>query len=314
MLKRITIKKITITSIALFALLLIYALPPTNDLKTTSKLEYVDKTVNTHKIFLLDKNGYVSLTNIEIKNTNLDLLARELITDLTKGKSENIPSGFEAIIPPDTKIISLKQDKDLLKIDFSEDIFDVSKELEEKMIEAITYTLTSIEGINKIIIYAEGEVLTKLPKSKINLPSTLDRTFGINKEYEFTSLNNINDVTVYYANENNGNYYYVPVTKYLNDERDKANIIVDEMSINFNYNKNLKSLVNSQTKLQNVILEKKVLNLAFNSYIYDNLEEKDLSNEVKEMIVLSMQDNYDIEEVIFTVDNKEIYKSKKNES
>lgn len=309
MLKRITIKKITITTIALFAVLLIYIVPTESDLNMEEKLEYVDKTVNSHPIFLLDKNGYVSLTNIEVKSTHTESLAKELATDLIKGESENIPNGFKAIIPPDTRVLSVAYKEGLLKIDFSKEIFDVAKEYEEKMAEAITYTLTSIKGVNKIIIYVEGDVLTKLPKTKINLPSTLDRTFGVNKEYEFTSLNNINDVTVYYVNENNGNYYYVPVTKYLNDDRDKADIVIDELSSNFNYNKNLKSFLNSEAKLQGFNLKDNVLNLMFNSYIYDSTLDNEVSDEVKDVILLSMSDNYNIKQVVFTVDNKEVYKS-----
>lgn len=309
MLKRITIKKITITTIALFAVLLIYIVPTENDLNMEEKLEYVDKTVNSHPIFLLDKNGYVSLTNIEVTSTHTEALAKELATDLIKGESENIPNGFKAIIPPNTRVLSVAFNEGLLKIDFSKEIYDVAKEYEEKMAEAITYTLTSIKGVNKIIMYVEGDILTKLPKTKINLPSTLDRTFGVNKEYEFTSLNNINDVTVYYVNENNGNYYYVPVTKYLNDDRDKANIVIDELSSSFNYNKNLKSFVNSEAKLQGFDLKNNILNLSFNSYIYDNSLDNSISDEVKEVILLSMSDNYDIKQVVFSVDNKEIYKS-----
>ncbi len=34
------------------------------------------------------------------------------------------------------------------------------------MLEAIIYTLTSIDGIDKVIIKVEGEVLNKLPNSK----------------------------------------------------------------------------------------------------------------------------------------------------
>ena len=311
MLKRLTIKKITITTIALFAVLLIYMIPTESNLTVKENLQYVDKTVNVHPIFLLDKNGYISLTNIEVKSTHVQALAKELATDLIKGESENLPNGFKAIIPPDTRVLSIAYDdkKGLMKIDFSKEIFDINKQYEEKMVEAITYTLTSIKGVNNVIIYVEGDVLTKLPKSKINLPSTLDRSFGINKEYEFTSLNNINDVTVYYVNENNGNYYYVPVTKYLNDDRDKADIVVDELSSNFNYNKNLKSFLNSNAKLQKFSLKDNVLNLGFDTSIYDDSIERSISDEVKETILLSMSDNYDIKEVVFTVDDKEICKS-----
>jgi len=308
MLKKITLKKITTTTIVLVAVLLVYIIP-TSELSPDEKLEYVDKTLNTHSIFLLDENGYVSLANIEVKSVHTESLAKELATALIKDENENIPNGFKALIPPGTRILSVSLDSGLLKIDFSKEIYDVSKEYEEKMMEALIYTLTSIEGINKVIVYVEGDVLTKLPKTKINLPSTLDRSFGVNKEYEFTSLNNINDVTVYYVNENNGNYYYVPVTKYLNDDRDKADIVIDELSASFNYNDNLKSFLNGDTELEKFNLEDSVLNLTFNSYIYDNALENGIAEEVKQTIYLSMHDNYDIKQVVFTVDDKEVYKS-----
>jgi len=308
MLKKITIKKITISTIVLTSLLLAYIIP-TNRIEIEEKLEYVDKQLNTHSIFLLDENGYISLANIEVKSIHPESLAKELATAMIEGENENIPNGFKPLIPADTRVLSISLSDGLLKIDFSKNIYDVSKEYEEKMIEAIVYTLTSIKGINKVIIYVEGEVLTKLPKTKINLPSTLDRSFGVNKEYEFTSLNNINDVTVYYVNESDGNYYYVPVTKYLNDSRDKANIIIEELSSSFNYNNNLKSFLNVDAKLKDFKLEDNILNLTFDTSIFDNSLENEIAEEVKKTINLSMHDNYNIKQVIFTVDDKQVYKS-----
>ena len=178
------------------------------------------------------------------------------------------------------------------------------------MIEAIVYTLTSIDQVDKVIIYVEGDILTKLPKTKINLPSTLDRTFGINKEFDLTSTKDITDVTVYYINQISDNYYYVPVTKYLNDDRDRISIIIDELSSGFNPNKNLKSFLNDGTELVSSSLEDGVMNLDFNTYLFDNVDEKDILEEVIYTISLSVNDNYDVDEVVFNVDNKEVYKTK----
>lgn len=310
MLKKITIKKIKITSLALITLFLVYLIPSENSLKPEEELKYVSGDCQMHSIFLLDKNEYVSLTKIKVKSETPKDLAYELSEALIKEKNENIPNGFKAIIPSDTRILNVSLEKRLLKIDFSKEIYEIKKEYEEKMMEALTFTLTSIEGIDQIIVYVEGEILTKLPKTKINLPSTLDRTFGINKEYEFTKLNNINDVTVYYVNENNGNYYYVPVTKYLNDDRDKADIIIDNLSKN--YNTNLKSFLNTNTKLEGFNLNDNVLNLIFSNEIYDNNITFEILDEVKETITLSMGDSYNIKEVVFTVDSKEVYKKELN--
>jgi len=310
MLKKISLRKIGLTSAALFATLLIYLLPNNEEkLKPKETLEYVNKDVNTNDIFLLDKNSYVSLTKVVLSETQIENKARELLSILTNGGTEDkIPSGFSAVIPPDTKILSLTYEKGLIKVDFSSELLDIDEEREEKMIEAIVYTLTSIDDVNKVIIYVEGEILTKLPKTKENLPSTLDRTFGINKEYNFHKVSNITDVTVYYVNKYGKEHYYIPVTKYLNDDRDKITIIIDQLSTNFNHNKHLMSYLNGNTKLVSSTTQDKTMNLEFNDYIFDDINTEEILEEVIYTISLSAKDNYDIDQLVLKNNSKEICK------
>ena len=47
----------------------------------------------------------------------------------------------------------------------------------------------------------------------------------------------------------------------------------------------------------------------FNENIFDNLDTYNILEEVINSISLSIGDNYDVKEVIFKFDNKEIYKS-----
>lgn len=177
------------------------------------------------------------------------------------------------------------------------------------MIEALVYSLTSIEGVNNIIIYVDGSVLSKLPQTGKILPSTLNRDFGINKEYDLQSLNDINSVTIYYVDSYNDEYYYVPVTKYMNDNRDKIRIVIDELTSSPIYNTNLMSFLNSNTRLLEVEQTVDALDLTFNSYIFNNLEEKKILEEVIYTICLSVRDNYDVKEVIINVNDEQIYKS-----
>ncbi len=310
MLKKFSLRKIGLTSAALLAITLIYLFPSSDKkLEVKEKLEYTNAENNLNEIFLLDQNSYVSLTQVVLSDTQIENKARELLNILTIGeKNSKIPNGFRAIIPPDTKILSLTYEKGLIKVDFSSELLEIDEEKEEKMIEAIVYTLTSIDDVNKVIIYVEGEILTKLPKTKKNLPSALDRTFGINKEYDFTQTTSINDVTIYYVNKIKDNYYYVPVTKYLNDDRDKITIIIDQLTTKFNYNKNLMSFINNDTKLVSENVNDKVLNLEFNDYIFDDINKKEILEEVIYTISLSAYDNYDIDELILKVGNSEICK------
>lgn len=312
MLKRIYLKKILISLSALFALLLIYLIPTDRELKDIkSEVIYVDSSVETNNIYLLDSYNMVSLTNIMVAGNDIETKAQDLIEALIQGssKEDQIPNGFKSIIPSETKILNIKLENNILKIDFSKEILNIQKEYEEKMIEALTYTLTSIEGIDGIIIYVEGNILNKLPQTNINLPSTLDRSFGINKEYDITSTNNINSVTTYYIGKTNNEYYYIPVTKYLNDDREKIKIVIDELESSKIYNTNLMSFLNDNVKLLSVEQMEDTLRLNFNEYIYSNLDTKEILEEVIYTICLSIEDNYDVKQIVFNVNDEEIYKS-----
>ena len=316
MLKKISIIKLIISFSALFTLFLIYLIPNNENDKNKledipQELEYVNNDLVTSSVFLLDSYNMLGKTEVPVSSKDIESLAKELLEVLINGgaNEDRIPSGFKSVLPSDTKILSLKYDKDLIKVDFSKELLNTSKEMEEKVVEAIVYTLTSINGVNKVIIYVDGNILTKLPQTKINLPSTLDRSFGINKEYDINSIKDINQVTIYYVNKNNDNYYYVPVTKYLNDDRDKIKIVIDELSGNSIYNTNLMSFLNSNAELISSEKKDDLMHLNFNEYIFSDIEEKNILEEVIYTISLSVCDNYEVKGVVFNVENEEIYKT-----
>lgn len=312
MLKKIYIKKLMVCSVAIFTLLLIYIVPDSkNELQTKQELNYVNKDVQTSDIYLLDSNNYLANTKIITKSTKTDKLAYELLEALTvdSSKQDSIPSGFKAIIPSGTQILSLKYDNKVIKVDFSNELMNTSLENEERIIEAITYTLTSINEVDFVIIYMDGKILTKLPQSKITLPSTLDRSFGINKEYNVKSPNNISKTTIYYISKFNDTEYYVPVTKVNNDERTKIEIIVDELSSSNIYKTNLMSYLNNNTKVLSVNELNDELVINFNSAIFSDINSKEILEEVIYTISMSINDNYNVNTVVFNVENEEIYKS-----
>lgn len=315
MLKRFWVKRIFISTSALFAILLLYIIPSTDELDLTGSLNqellYVDNELKTNEIFLLDSYNYLARTQVVVAETEIEKKAVELINILISGGSgeSRVPNGFKAILPSDVKVLSVEYDKGVLKVNFSSELLDVNINYEEKVVEALVYTLTSIDGVDNIIIYVDGKVLNKLPQTGINLPSTLNRKIGINKQYDLNSTSNINNVTVYYVNKYNDDTYYVPVTKYLNDDREKIKIIVEELTSSSTYNSNLMSYLNSNAKLlaTNETIDK--LDLNFNQYIFNNYDEKDILEEVIYTIGLSVRDNYDVKEVNILVENEEIVKS-----
>ena len=310
MLKKKMIRKIIISTSALFALFLIYLIP-NEELDIKQSLEYVELEVATNSIYLLDDYNYLGKAEVVVNSQTTEDKVKELVEVLINGGvGENkIPNGFKSILPSETKILSVKYEDNLIKIDFSKDLLNISKDLEEKMIEALIYTITSVDEVEKVIIYVEGDILTKLPQTNTTLPSTLDRSWGINKTYDFTNTKDINQVTIYYLNKHNDDYYYVPVTKYLNDNRDKIKIIIDELTSTNTYNTNLMSYLNSNTEILAIEEQPDILELTFNSYIFSDVDNKDILEEVVYTICLSVKDNYDVSEVVIKNENEEILKT-----
>ncbi len=308
MVKKQITKKLIISTALLFSVFLMCLMPNKNVSEIKQELVYIDDNINKENIYLLDRNNYLARTSVVVDNTDIELKAKELLNVLIKDSSgENkIPSGFKGIIPSNTEILSLEYKDKLVKVNFNKYLLDVEEKYEEKVIEAIIYTLTSIENINKVIIYVDGNILTKLPKSKINLPSTLDRSYGINKEYNLKNYKDVNKVTIYYLNNYNNETYYVPVTKYLNDNRNKMEIVVDELS---NSNTDLISYLNSNVLLLDTKIENNTVYLTFNEYIFNNQDERKILDEVKNEISLSAKDNLNIDNVVFNYNKKEICKT-----
>lgn len=311
MLKKMSIKKILVSSTAIILLLIIYLIPDNKkdiDLKNSS-IEYnYNNVVGT--IYLVDSNDYVARTTIPTCKCDDVALAKDLVEGLIIGGAKNniIPNGFRSILPPDVVVKDINLKDKILTIDFSKELLEINKNDEEKAIESLVYTLTSINGIDKIIIKVEGEVLNKLPNSKNNLPTVLDKSYGINKTYELSNLNNILSYTTYYTSSYNNNKYYVPVTKYVNSkESDIVKVIIKELGSSPIYETNLMSYLNTNATLNNYELAGSNLILNFNEQLLNDIDKKNILEEVIYTISLSMDNIYDnLETVSFQVNNEEI--------
>lgn len=116
-------------------------------------------------IYLLDDNNYVSRLDIIYNGSTNDELIEEMISILTinNEKAIRIRSGFSPIIPENTKLLDYEIKDKLATLNFSKEILTIKKDLEEKMIEAIIFSVTSIKDIDAVKILVEDKQLEKLP-------------------------------------------------------------------------------------------------------------------------------------------------------
>lgn len=304
--KRIS-KKLLIATIALIVIALVYFFPNGSDEEVYEQnVEYVE--ANKSPIYLRDNNNYIARTNIIMKEEDTEGKIKEILESLTinGSKKEYIPNGFQALIPENTKVLSLDLDNSLLKINFSKEFLNVSLEDEEKMIEAIIYSLTELSDVKKIMIYVDNTKLTKLPKSLKKIPQYLTREYGINKIYDLNTFSDSTITTIYYLAKYNEKYYYVPVSTINNDKTNKIEIVINSLKSTPIYQSNLLSYMVSSVELLSYEHNENVASLNFNNYILDSLDEKTISEEVKYTIFLSLKDNLGVSEVIFNVDTEKI--------
>ena len=297
MLRKSSIRRIMLATLALFLLLIIYFFPTTPSI--SESLSYIEK--EEMPIFLVDNMEYIARTSIVKNSDNTDDLIKEVIESLTIGsnKSNYIREGFKAVIPEGTKVLDIKLEDSILTINFSKELLNVSQDTEEKMLEAIIYSLTEIDSVKKIKILVEGKSLTNLPNSNKKIPELLDKNYGINKIYNLDSIKDTSKTTIYYLSKYNDYYYYVPVTKISNENLEKAEIIINDLKTTPIYHTNLISYLAASTNLTNYEILEDSISLSFDNHLLAGIDDEDMLEEVKYAISLSIRDSYGIDEVIF---------------
>ncbi|MBQ3021332.1 MAG: GerMN domain-containing protein [Bacilli bacterium] len=299
MLKRKALRKIIISLSCLFILGILYLFPD----KKVELNSNIIHTSETNIVYLMDQNNYISRVSTVLTSEDLKDKIKEIISILTIDSNKYIREGFNKVIPKNTKLLSLTIEDKLVKLNFSKEILNVSIDNEEKMIEAIVYSITSLDNIDYVSIFVEGNILNKLPNSNRRLNTILDRTIGINKEFNINTIDNTTKTTVYYNAKYKDYYYYVPVTKITNDEISKIEIIIKELSSSKMLSTNLISYLNSNTELLSYNETDKTLLLNFNEGILNDITTNNILEEVTYSINLSISDNYDVNEVLYYVND-----------
>ncbi len=303
MLRRKALRKIFITTLTAFIILVISVFPVKfneKTLNTSLEVEYLTG-LGTNTIYLLNKDNLLVKTKIFLDSKDKIEQVRTILDNLKIKDSSNFLGGLYATIPSNVVVNNITYNDNIITVDFSEEFNSISKNKEKAIISSIVYSIMDLKEINGVKILVEGNPLESYPKSKEALPEILTKDIGINEKSNITSRNNITKVVVYYLEDIDNNRYYVPVTKYLNDDREKINIIIDELTTSYIYETNLMSFLNSNLKLENKEEKENVMFLNFNNLLLDH-DDKVLE-EVKYALAYSVFENYDVNSVVFMVDN-----------
>lgn len=305
MLKRKALRKILITTFSVFTLFVLYLIPTrleSSYLDTEKEIIYTSNTTN-QEIYLLGENHYLVKFQIFLDGNSKEENIAKILEYLKENSSLKVPSGLSGIIPEQAKVLDIKIEGTTAVLNFSKEILDVSSSLEERMIESIIYSVTGLADIDGIVIQVEGKTLESLPHTNKKLDPVLTREFGINKVYDITNRNGIQKVTIYYLDKISNNNYYVPVTKYLNDDREKIKIIIDNLASNYIYEEHLMSYLNNKTTLLDYDNQEDIFTINLNEAVFGGGE---ILEEVEYTLGYSIFENYDVAKVLFQVNGETV--------
>ncbi len=300
MLRRKAINRIFFSTIIFFIVFTLYSMKFVDKVVTSDNSK--DK-VNEEIIYTLNSDNYISKTSVYVsKVLSLEDRVKEKLEIMVKDNDKNVllPSYFKPILPQNTRVLDVVVEDCLIKVYFSKELNNINKEQSEKMIEAIVYTVTD-ENILGIEIYVNGQMLKYVPNTKKVLPTILTKDIGINKSYDINASNYISKVVMMYYTNDNDNYYEVPVTKYVNDDREKLEIIFDEFG-KMSDDKSLISMMEGINVLDYSILDDRIV-------IDVN---KVLNKEEQNLVFKSIFSNYGAKSIDLLVNGEKKVKKTRN--
>ena len=279
MLKKKALRKIFVTTLTAFILLVVYLIPTLDTSKaitTNMEVEYITG-LGTDHIYLLDKNNLLVKTNILLDNSSKQEQVSMLLDNLKESDNARFPTELRAYIPENVKVLNIKLEDQTVSINFSKEFLEIKAELEERIIEGLSYSILDLEGISSL---------------------------GINKKYDLNSRNHIDKVVVYYSEDIDNHTYYVPVTKYMNNEKEKIEVIVEELSSKYIYENNLMSFIHNNLELLGYEKKDNMMILDFNQYLFDKNDK--ILEEVLYTISYSVFDSYDVNCILYKVNGKNV--------
>jgi germination protein M len=276
------------------------------DAQTTSAAVTIDMAADNSSqmtVYVKDAKGYVAPISLGLPKSQS--VAKTTLEYMVDGGSITglLPSGFQALLPKDTKVLGVNVTNDKRAVvDLSKEFLNYDQQNERKILEAITWTLTSFPTVEKVQIWVNGKELKEMPKGKTPLDMPLARTMGINIEKaEDAEFGQSTPVTLYFLNQNDQNYkYYVPVTRLVKRTDDVPKAVVDQLIKGPDAKKGLTGVLNATTEVKSVKQTDGLVTVDFTNKLLGS--DQKASGDALQSVILSLTENTGIKQVQIKVD------------
>ncbi|WP_438347147.1 GerMN domain-containing protein [Paenibacillus sp. FA6] len=214
----------------------------------------------TSTVYLADQHGLLAPVSIGLPpmDNKDNMLMRQSLEAMVKDGpyAGYLPEGFSGVLPEGTevKMVSVEKDSKLAVVEFSKSFTEYDASNERKMLEAVTWTLTSDPNIEQVQFWVEGKKITEMPLNHTPLDQNLGRSMGINLEKgDGASYTHSSSVTMYFSSESPaGIQYYVPITRLVVPGQDTLHAALSELIRGPQPRGGLESVMTTGTSLQSV--------------------------------------------------------------
>ncbi|TQS76161.1 spore gernimation protein [Ornithinibacillus gellani] len=287
-----------------------------NDATVEENTEEVDEDGNTavketvaRQLYLLDVNGMIAPQTLELPKPESNEVAKQVLEYLIVGGpvTAMLPNGFQAVLPEGTEVLGLSLQEDgTMVVDLSEEFKEYEADQEKKILEAMTFTLTQFENVDRIKLWINGHPLEEMPVDGTPVSNGYSKANGINlMKSDAVDLMESEAVTMYYPAEHNEKRYYVPITRHVQmKEEDVFQSIVSALIEGPGYDSNLIHVFNADAQLVNQpSLNDGVLELTFNEGILKADGEAVIADEVMETLVRTLTEQDLVDAIDIQVNN-----------
>lgn len=258
------------------------------------------------ELYLIDENGLVVPQTLTLPKT--ESVLRQSLQYLVDGGpvTELLPNGFKAVIPAGTEVDVHLDDDGVAIADFSNEFKEYDPEQEQQILQAITWTLTQFDTVEKVKIRINGYDQEMMPQNGTPIGEGVSRANGINIESNgVADMVNSKSVTLYFLDQKGENTYYVPVTRRVGLGEDSLKAAVNELLQGPSYKSNLLTdFRNGVELLSDPLYENGVVTLNFNESLLSQLDAKAVSDAALNMLALTLTEQEGVEQVAVQVNGE----------
>lgn len=286
-------------AIAVFTYLSIQFFPQESSEEAVSVME---ESKDQIQIYVLDRDNTLIPMSKGIKEgLSVEEKLEMMITYMC---ADQVKDDFSGVLAKGTTLKKVQVQDGIASLYFDDRLLDYEESQELKVLEALTWGATQFPEVKQVQLFLNDQKLTKMPKAHTPIPTVLDRNLGINHFESATgSLHQGDTIVVYYSKTIDDASYLVPKSKRIAGNATDMETVVKEVLNDVSVSSSLSSPL-YQDHIDTMDLptkENETLIVNMNNALLSS--DRSAKQMAYESLVLSLADNFDVDEVKVYVDD-----------